>query len=72
MVIDKKLLTNSNIFMNKSELDHFPLETGLIPLLSSLQSSTHLISDALINGKATSHMAKPEDSQRKVLFINLC
>lgn len=38
----------------------------VLPLVTKLNSTCHHISDALIHGKATSHMAAKEDSQSMI------
>ncbi|XP_047141929.1 huntingtin-interacting protein 1 isoform X1 [Hydra vulgaris] len=51
---------------NESYSSFYDNHQDVIPLVNHINSTCHRISDAMINGKATSHMGEAEDSQNIV------
>lgn len=43
---------------------HWIMFTDVVPVINALNTTCRRVSDVLINGKSTSHMATPEDSER--------
>ena len=41
----------------------------MVPVLNNLASLTHTLSDGLLHGKATSHMASQKDADGTFLFV---